>query len=242
MTQKIQAIVIRSNDRKEKDKNVLLFSLENGKMWATLKGVKSPTAKMKLAQNPFCYGEFVLEDGKAGQIITGFEAIETFHEISEDVDKYFEGTAILEIINSIDFSSKEEMARVFVLTIRSLKTLCFENVLPLYVLDKFLISLFDITGTPLETKRCSCCDTTIFERMFIDYATGELTCINCMKYGSEELAKTTISALKILSSTEFDKLQTLKLAQDSELGLLRVLARNFEARFDKKLKFVGIFS
>ena len=242
MTQKVQAIVIRANDRKEKDKNILLFSLEQGKFWATLKGVKSPTAKMKIAQNPFCYGEFVVEEGKAGQIVTSFEAIETFHEISENVDKYFEGTAILEVLNTIDFSSKEEIARVFVLTIRALKALCFGKVLPLYVLDKFLISLFDLTGTPLSTDRCSSCGSKAFERMFIDYSTGELVCVNCLKYGDEELAKTTLLALKFLKENDFDKLQTLKLAQGSEMGLLRVLVRNFETRFEKNLKFVGVLS
>ena len=30
MSEKIKGIVIRSNDRKEKDKNILLFSLEKG--------------------------------------------------------------------------------------------------------------------------------------------------------------------------------------------------------------------
>lgn len=242
MAEKVQAIVIRANDRKEKDKNVLLFSLEKGKVWATLKGVKSPSAKMKIAQNPFCYGEFVLEDGKAGQIVTGFEAIETFHEISEDVDRYFEGTAILEIVNAIEFSSQNEVAKVFVLTLKALKTLCFSKVSSLYVLDKFLIELFAIAGTPLETKRCSSCDTTVFDRMFLDYATGELVCINCKGYASEELEKTTFLALKYLSENDFDRLSTFKFAQGSELGLLRVLVRNFETRFDRKLKLLGILS
>ena len=42
MAEKIQGIVLKSNDRKEKDVNILLFSLEKGKIWATLRGVKSP--------------------------------------------------------------------------------------------------------------------------------------------------------------------------------------------------------
>ena len=242
MTQKLQGVVIRSSDRKEKDKNILLFSLEDGKVWATLKGVKGPNAKMKIAQNPFCYGEYILEDGKVGKVVTGFEAIETFHEVSEDVDKYFEASALLEIVGCMDFATKNETAQVFVLLLRSLKTLCFSKVSPLYVLNKFLISIFEITGTPLVIDKCSNCDTKVFERVFMDYATGELVCINCAKYGSEELEKTTFLALKYLKSTDFDKLHTLKLAQGSEMGLLRVLTKNFESRFDKTLKLIGIFS
>lgn len=242
MTEKVQGIVIRSNDKKEKDKSILLFSLERGKIWATLKGVKSPAAKMKIAQNLFCYGEFILEEGKAGKIVTAFETIETFHEISEDMDKFFEGTAILEIVNGIEFSSQNEIAKIFVLTLKALKTLCFGKVLPLYVLNKFLIELFAITGTPLDTRRCSSCNSAAFERMYIDYSTGELVCINCKGYASEELEKTTLMALKFLCENDFDRLGTLKFAQGSEIGLLRVLARNFETRFDKKLRLMGILS
>ena len=136
MAEKLQAIVIKSNDRKEKDRNILLFSIEKGKVWCTLKGVKSPKAKMKLAQNPFCFGEFVLENGKAGLIVTGFEAIETFHEISEDIDKFFSASAVLEVINSMNFSSLEDNTAMFILLLKTLKAICFSQANPVYEIGR----------------------------------------------------------------------------------------------------------
>ena len=114
MSEKVKAIVIKSNDRKEKDANVLLFSLEKGKIWVTLKGIKGQNAKMKLAQRMFCFGEFVLQEGKAGQIVTSFECLESFFEIAEDVEKYFEGAAILEIVEKLRFSSDYERTGFYV--------------------------------------------------------------------------------------------------------------------------------
>ena len=242
MTQNLKAIVIKSNDRKEKDKNILLFSLEQGKVWATLKGVKSPNAKMKIAQNPFCFGEYILEDGKAGKIVTNFEAIETFHEISEDVDKYFEGSAILEVLREIEFSSESERVQVFMLVIKSLKQLCFGKQKTNYVLDKFFIELFKILGMPLYVEKCSCCGNKTFDKLFIDYSTGELVCVNCKNFSCEELSVTTYRALKLLNENDFEKISTIRLAEGSEIGLLRVLVRNFENRFDKNLKLMGILS
>lgn len=242
MMQKTKAIVIKSNDRKEKDKNILLFSLENGKMWATLKGVKGANAKMKIAQNLFCFGEFVLEDGKFGKIVTGFESIETFYEISEDVDKYFVGTALLEILNAVEVSSESENTHLFVLTLKALKNLCFSEINPLYILDKFLISVFEISGNPFCVEKCNCCGSNAFDKLFVDYTTGEIVCINCKGYACEELSKTTLIALKLLINLDFDDLKTLKLANGSEIGLLRILVRVFETKFDKRLKFVGILS
>lgn len=242
MTEKIQAIVIKSSDKKEKDKSILLFSHEKGKIWATLKGVKGANAKMKMAQNPFCFGEFVLEDGKFGKIVTGFESIETFYELSEDVDRYFEGTAILEMVNVLNFSNENEQTRVFLLVLKALKTLCFEKVENLYVLNKVLIELFSLSGFPIYTEKCTSCGTSAFKNIFIDYNTGELVCTACKNYSCVSIPKNVYSALKILNNTSLDKLKTLKLAQGSEEALLRILVRNFEARFERKLKFIGILS
>ncbi len=239
MTEKIKAIVIKANDRKEKDKNILLFSLEQGKLWATLKGVKSPSAKLKGAQNPFVFGEFLLEDGKAGKIVTGYEAIETFHEISEDIDKYFEGAAVLQVISLLEIA--ENNAQLFALTLKTLKSICFSKTRSIYALNKFLLEVFALSGAPIYTDKCSCCGSVANEKYFLDYKDGELVCASCKSFGCEELSKTTYMALKILSNTDFDGLSTIKLAEGSELALLKVLSRNFEAQFDKKLKLIGIF-
>lgn len=239
---KLQAIVIKSSDRKEKDKNILLFSIEQGKIWATLKGVKNAKAKMKMAQNPFCFGEFILEEGKSGFIVTGFETIESFFEISQNINAYFEATAILEVLNVAEFSSTSERARVFVLTLNSLKTLCFSKVLPLYVLNKFFIEFFQIFGVGINTEKCACCSNKIFDKLYYNNVIGELVCANCKNLTSVELSNATFSALKILTKTDFSKLKTLSLAKGSEKELLTILVKNFELRFNKRLKLMGILS
>ena len=242
MAEKVQAIVIKSNDKKEKDKNILLFSLEQGKFWATLKGVKGANAKMKLAQNPLCYGEFVVEDGKAGKIVTSFEAIESFHEISEDIDKYFEAVSILEVLNSLEFSSTSERARVFVLALKALKSICFDKIKNVYVLDKFFIELFKISGFPFYSEKCSGCGDKTFERIYVNYSIGELVCASCKTFDSEELSRSAFVALKIFNNTNFEKLSTLKLSENSEIILLRTLVKVFEVHFDKRLNLMGILS
>lgn len=242
MAEKIQAIVIKSSDKKEKDKNILLFSIEKGKFWVTLKGVKSSGAKMKLAQNPFCFGEFLIEETKAGKVVTGFDLIESFYEITQDADKYFEGIAVLEVLNSINENSQSELAKIFVLTLKTLKSICFSKTKLYYSLDKFLIEFLNSQGFLFDFNKCSCCKTTAFDKMYIDYSTGELVCTNCKNFNCEELSKTTFMALKILSNTKFEKLGTLTLSQGSELALLKILTKDFESRFEKQLKFMGILS
>lgn len=240
MSEKIKGIVIKSSDRKEKDANVLLFSLEKGKIWVTLKGVRGQNAKMKLAQNQFCFGEYVVEEGKSGLIVTNFECIESFHEIPENIEKYFESSAVLEIIDKLRFSSENERAKIFVLTLKTLKTICFNDVQNIYALNKFLIELFNIFGVPLYVDKCACCGSKVFDKLYFDFNSGEFLCVGCKHFDSKEISRAVYSALKILSQTDFDKLSTLKLANGSEKELLRLLVENFACKFDENLKIMGI--
>jgi len=242
MTEKVKGIVIKANSKKEKDKNILLFSLEKGKIWLTLKGVKNEKAKMKIASNQFTFGEFILEDGKFGNIVTGFECIENFHELAENVEKYFEASAVLEVVNHFNFSSEDECAKVFVLVLKSLKVICFGKQKSNYALNKFLIELFKISGFPIYSEKCSCCGSVVFDKMYLNYNVGELVCTACKNGVCEELSKTTYLALKILNDISFEKLSTLKLANHSEINLLRILTKNFELRFNSKLNMIGILS
>ena len=47
MEEKVKAFDIKNKDYKEKDKQIVLFSLEKGKITAFLRGVKAPKAKLK---------------------------------------------------------------------------------------------------------------------------------------------------------------------------------------------------
>lgn len=242
MSEKIKAIVIKSNDRKEKDKDILLFSLEKGKFWASLKGIKNPNAKLKTAKNQFSFGEFLIEEGKGGYVISGFESIENFHELAEDIDKYFEASAILEAVDKLDFSSQSERTAVFLLTLKALKNVCFLNIKQYLCLIKFFIEIFKISGNSLYTDKCSSCGNKAFDKIFIDYSIGELVCVSCRGPFVEEVPKNAYLALKILTNSDFDKLSSIKLASGSELILLKILVKNFESLFATKLKLIGILS
>ena len=126
---KIQAIVIDSKDYKEADKKLALFSVEHGLIWATIKGVKKPKAKLASIGQPFCYAEFLLN--KKGDFYTVMNAsvIENFFEITSDFDKYswHNNARILQKNNQ----RKRPIAWTFCFVIKISKTIrvwkCFFN-------------------------------------------------------------------------------------------------------------------
>ena len=101
MSTKVKALVLGGTNVKEKDKLITLFTLENGKISASMKGVRGDKAKLKSAKEPFCFGDFIIEEGKAGYIITTVDIIDNFFELTKNIDKYYEGCAILDIVNKI---------------------------------------------------------------------------------------------------------------------------------------------
>ena len=226
MGRKIKAVVIKGNNVKEKDKSILLFSLEEGKIWATLKGVRGEKAKMKYAKEPFCFGDFILEEGKAGDIVTSVDVIETFHEITNDIDKYFEGNALLEIVSQVDESV--ERYAIFMNLVKSLKILCFHNVPKYEVLVKFMLDLFSLLGVEIYSKKCTCCGIDLHDNIYINYNVGELVCSQCKTFQSEQIGKAEFSIIKILSEIGYEKLSTTSFQKRRSFAYLKFLLKIFQ--------------
>lgn len=240
MSKTSKAFVLRGYNSKEKDKNILLFSLEEGKIWVTLKGVRGDKAKMKYAKEPFCFGEFTIEEGKFSNVVTSVEIIEPFNELAQNVDKYFEGQAILEIVNTLNFEN--ERYPLFVSLLKALKTLAFHNAVKNSCLIKFLIDVFDIYGLKVYSEKCTCCGAQFHDHVYINYNVGELVCGACKTFQSEELSKAEYMVLKNLTNNDYEKLPTIKFPEEVGEKLLKKLVKNFSFRFEKDLKMMGILS
>lgn len=239
MSLNLKAIVIRGNNAKEKDKNILLFSLEEGKLWVTFKGVRGDKAKLKYAKEQFCFGDYIVEEGKLNNVVVGVDIIEDFNEIAKDIDKYFEGNAMLEIVEKLDFEGTKERYEVFMSLINALKILAFHKVTHLAVLLKFMLNIFEIYGMKLYSEKCSCCGGEFHDNIYINHQIGELVCSSCKTFQSELIGKGEFNLIRLLSSLSYEKLPSFP----EEVGqkTLKLLVKNFYNRFSGSLKFVGIF-
>lgn len=148
-TEKYQAIVLRSIDYKDNDKLVSLYTLERGKLFASLKGVKKAGAKLKHAGEPFCFGEFMIAGRGSGEsathVITGLSVTEFFFDIASDIDKFYAGSIILEVLDAaglFDEGNKD----LFLESLSALKNLAFSGTNRLVVLLRFMLRVLRISG------------------------------------------------------------------------------------------------
>ena len=231
---KFTGIVLKSVDYKEKDKLLTIFSLELGKITATLKGVKQEKAKLKFAAMPFCFAEFVASNNNGFLTITECSQIESFYNIISNYSKSVVGFLLLEI--SCIIMQKQPDERWFLTLINFLKELEFgksdENILLL----KIMLETLNKVGYGLSFDVCSECGLKFVGDVYINLEMGELECSACASINSKKLTRQQFAVLKLISETPLNKLSTLKQKAEVLEALKQILKQNLNLRLATNLK------
>ena len=229
-----KAIVLCSNDYKEKDKQITLFTTDSGRITAVLKGCKSPKAKLKFAYNPFCFAEFQIVEKNGFYTIINASLIDSFFDLSANYDKYILANIALDICNHI-VRQDEPNVPMFLALVSTLKTLCYEQKNEKMLLIKFLLSSLENLGYKLSFKTCQRCEMPFSFEKYLDLSCGELVCQNCKTFSSIKLSNIAFNSLKIINETEIERFETLKLNEQALKEIIDVLLENVEARIERKL-------
>lgn len=239
---KTQAIVIDVKDYKEADKKLALLTCEFGVIWATIKGVKKPKAKLASASQPFCFAEFVLS--KKGDFYTVINAsvIESFFEITSDFDKYIIGTSMLEFCKKT-VKENDSALELFVLLLKALKQLGFNNSNSMAVLLRFLIDGLSLVGYKLKFNECACCksDKLLSYGFNYSYDHGGVVCKKCSAIiDNYMLENSEQGALKNIAATDIDNIYRLKFAsREALVNLIGLLSKQFRLYTGEELKTIS---
>lgn len=238
---KIQAIVLEAKDAREADKRLALFSCELGLIWATIKGVKKPKAKLAGVSQPFCFAEFLLN--KKGDFYTVINAsvIENFFNVTADFDKYIVGTAMLEFCKKT-VKENDPSLNLFVLLLKALKQLEYAGSNPMAVLIKFLLEALAGIGYRITTNKCACCSS----EGLLDYGAGYsydhggLMCKKCAAVvDSMQLTAQEHAIFKNISNTDIADISRLKFSgRDGLVGVISILAKQFRLYTGEELETI----
>lgn len=231
MEEKLKGIVISSKDYKEKDKISILFTIEKGLINVVFKGVKNPNAKLKIAKEIFCLGEYQITNKNNFSIVIGCDVIDNFFNLSQDIDKYMEACAILSIIKDICKYGQQDVA-LFLELLTALKALAYENAPKYSVIVKFLIKIFETMGYKLNLTKCAVCGNDFFGKKYFCLNTGEICCVGCKEINAIEISSENHTILRIVSNTDHNKLSSLKFKFADCFELLKF---NYKLRFNKQI-------
>lgn len=191
---KVTAICSRSIDYREYDRLLELISLEQGKITAVIRGVKKPTAKLKYASRPFCFGNYMLAKTNGRYTVCDLTEIENFSELSDDLEKFYAASAMLELLSKT-LAEGQANAEAVIATIKALKAICFEQKQPFAALNEAIIEILRSLGFELNFDFCASCGSEITGRAFFTEQSGVL-CEACFQPYSVEFSKNDLESLK----------------------------------------------
>ncbi len=229
---KVKGLVIFSQDYKEKDKLVTLLT-PIGKIFMLAKGVKNPNAKLKFAAMPFCFAEFVLDKKGEMYILTSAEIIDTFFDVTKDLDKYVAASKILEFANKLAI---DEVQKILLLSLKSLKAVAYENTNPKIVLIKYLLELLAILGFKMNFNTCAACSEPLITKIYYDFNSGELVCPACKNTYCREVTKGIYSVLRLINIQSLQSLSSLKFTNDMLDETTNLLFKSYNFKFSINVK------
>jgi DNA repair protein RecO (recombination protein O) len=232
----LNAVNLKSSDYQENDEILTLFSYENGIVSARAKGVKKARAKLKFASEPFCFGKYALCRGKGGAVLCGCEYEELFYGLRENIDKFYAASAAAEYCMLFVQENQPE-TQIFKLFLNCLNALCYGNARTENILLYFLINALKCSGYSIEFDKCRLCGGAIEKSVRFDLGGGGFICSSCGGSGGNIAA---YKALKFISGTPLDRLNTINISKEHILFALRSINAFIEDICGKKLRSIEV--
>lgn len=227
---KTKAIVLGGVDYKEKDKIINLFTLEYGILPVLFKGVKSSNAKLKSAKEIFSFGDFIINNGKTN-IVTSAEVITQFYDITKNIKNYYCACNIIKIIKKV-LPDGEVNSQLFVDTLKAFRLLNENKYDSLLILNKFLIEIFEGLGYKFNLNECSSCLESFSQKRYINLLYGNITCNSCKMGDVQEISNAEYTILRLIGSTDYDKLNSIKISKELLNSVYKILVKNLYYRFN----------
>lgn len=232
---KCRAVVIKTQDFKENDKLVWLYTDKYGKVSSIAKGAKRSKSKLLAVTLPLCYGEYMLFKGKSLFNLQEGKIINSFQGLLNNLDKLTFSSYICELIDIalIDSESNPALFKEFVTTLYLLNTDAIDYEL---LIRAFELKLLKATGYGLTLDNCTVCRKKISAANFISLSSFGGVCEECKKEYGLHISKGAYNALKFLSKMPSDKIYRLNLNQDIKKEIEKVTLTIISSNYAKKPK------
>jgi len=192
---KVKGVVTRSTVFKEHDRIITLLTADLGLISVYCHGARSNKYKYLTSTRLFCYSEFILTRKKDYYYIKEADYIESFFDISGNMDKLFLGQYFLEVVNEMCVEG-ERYDNVLRLLLNCLYALASNISCPKKIKAVFEMRMCAEMGLMPNTDSCRKCgkDGGI---TYFDLLNGDILCPECVVTESEETALRGESVLSV---------------------------------------------
>lgn len=226
---------MKTQDIKESDKLVWLFTEKLGKVSTIAKGAKKSRSKLFSTTLQFCYGDYVVYKGKSLYVINESNLIDSFQDVLNDLDTLTYGSYFCELIDIAmhEEESNRDLFRHFVTAFYLIRN----NAVDIETLARaFEIKVLLATGYGFNFDSCSICRKKITSSNYISAQYSGGVCNQCEKINGININYATYNALKYLSKIPLENVYRVALSKETKEELNKVLSLFISQNYFRKPK------
>lgn len=238
---KCNGVVIKTQDYRENDKLVWLYTDNLGKITMIAKGAKKSKSKLFASTIPLCYGEYLLFKGKSLFVLQEGKINNSFQGLLDNLDKLTYSSYICELIDIalVEGEKNIQVFKEFLTTLYLLNTDALDYEL---LIRYFELKLLKATGYGLNLDTCVCCGKKINVSNYIDVSNFGGICESCIRENGMYLSKGAYNSLKFLINTSPDKIYRLKISNDIKKEIEKITFYIISHNYAKKPKSLEILN
>ena len=176
------AINLKSYNLSESDKIVVMYSKDKGLIRGVAKGVKKPKSKLGARMDLLVANKLMLYKGKNLDRICQAEALNTFKNTRQNIDKIFYSMYISEVVSNFGVEDDPCSKEIYDILYKALDKIsnASNNIEIMLAVIKFQIKMMQISGFGIELDTCLCCGEHIkSENMYFSSQMGGIICSEC---------------------------------------------------------------
>lgn len=208
-----EILVLKEVSYKENDKILHVLSRTRGKIQLISKGAKKSNSHLINASQLFAYSKCYMTVSKDMYIITSADLIDNFFNLKNNMDAFFNGSYILELISFVAQENEVDF-RVFDMTVSFLHYLSsmskdFDKLTAAYELK-----LVSMLGYKPDFRHCIACGNEINENSKFSIKDGGLLCPDCVNSGSGiNVTYSEILTMEKILKTKFESIGSIEVNQ-----------------------------
>ncbi|WP_404453045.1 DNA repair protein RecO [Virgibacillus necropolis] len=228
MLEKIEGIVIKSQDYGETHKIVTIFSKKVGKLSALARGAKKTKSRMAAVTQPFIHGEFFIYLGKGLSTIQQGEVINSNRAIREDIMKTAFTAFVVELTDKLleaeepDYYIYEQLAKTIAWIVEN-----DDADIPIMMYE---LKLYKKGGFAPTVDSCVNCGRKE-DLVSFSIAEGGLLCNRCASIDQHAIAlpKSVAKLLRIFLEVGLEQVGTITIKEQNK----QILRKLLDAYYDQ---------
>lgn len=176
------AINLKSYDLSDSDKIILMYSKDKGLIKGVAKGVKKPKSKLGARMDALIANTLMFAKGRNLDTICQAQALNTFKQSREDIDKLMISSYISEVVSNFGVEEDPCAKEIYDLLYKALDKISHSESKKdvLIAAIKFQLKMMLISGFALELDTCLCCGERILnDDMYFSQDMGGIICEEC---------------------------------------------------------------